>query len=173
MPIQNVLMNAGTWLKVGDNYLSHYGDSYMGLGYDGYWRPLIKFNNDGFSGQILSASLKVYCSSTAWPWVTGFKVNKVFNPVTAAWATPWTTAGCNAVNEDRSGVELFTGTQLTAVGWNTIPVADLSELLGVINGLDSIILTGSGAYATYIEKDPLPYLAIEYKTSIVGGIQIF
>ena len=177
MPIQKVYMNQGTWLNAGNDSNRFDGDSYMNVGLVGYQlayeaRPLINFNNDGFSGQILSAKLHVYCSSAgAQPWVTGYKVNRVFN-IASTWRDPWTIPGCNEITSDRSNVQLFTGTRILAAGWTELPVANLSELLALISASDTILLVGGAAAAT-IAKDPLPYLAIEYKTSIVGGVQIF
>lgn len=179
MPIQNVPMNWGTWLKSTDSYTpTHYADSYMRLGFDSggtvECRPLIKFRDDGFSGQILSASIMLYCLSAGnSPACGGYKVNKSF-ATSAAWATPWDTAGCNHVSNDRSGTSLANGPRLSTTGWITIPVTDLTELLGVLNGLDAILLVGdSRDYATIDKATYPPYLAIEYKSSIVGGVQIF
>ena len=177
MPIQNVLMNAGTWLNASNDSNRFDGDSYMNVGRVGYQeayeaRPLINFANDGFSGQILSASLRIYSlAADNGMWVTGYKVNRAFN-IASTWRDPWTTPGCNAITEDRSNVALLTSTRLAA-GWNTLPVADLTELLAVIDGNDTILLVGDNHTAVGIDKANVPYLAIEYKTSIVGGIQIF
>lgn len=170
MPIQNVLMDYGTWLNPPDNYYPHADDSYMSV--DSYKRPLIHFANDGFSGQILSANLYVYCSAVPDRiGVTGYRVNRAYNNALAAWATPWGVPGCDQISEDRSNTPALTG-DIQYTGWTACPIVNLNELLAIINGLDAILLIGADGIAT-IAKSPAPYLAIEYKTSIVGGIQIF
>lgn len=178
MPIQKVYMQWGTWLWDKDNTIPHGNDSYMHVGSER--RPLIKFNNDGFSGQILSATLNLYCSTAgSTPWKV-YKVNRACG-VNATWANTgvssgwWRTAGCDSVNEDRSGVAMTAETQLGSTGWHAVTITSLSELLGVINGLDVILLrnTETGRGTAVIEKSPSPYLAITYESSIVGGVQIF
>lgn len=89
----------------------------------------------------------------------------------ATWSIPWKTPGCDHVWADRSDIRLFTSTRAKS-GWIEMPVADLTELLNVINGKDTILLVGGDAQAARIEKSPAPYLAIEYRSSLVGGVQI-
>ena len=171
-------MDWGTWLWINDQTIPHGDDTYMNVGSEK--RPLIKFDNDGFSGQILSATLNLYCSTAgATPW-RAYKVNRTCG-VNATWANTgvsygaWRTGGCDSVNEDRSGVAMTAEIQLSSTGWHAVTITSLSELLGVINGLDVILLRNmkTGRGTATIEKSPLPYLAITYETSIVGGVQIF
>lgn len=173
MPIQNVYMNQGTWIFENDSTIPHGSDSYMmaGVMNTGKCRPLINFNNDGFSGQILGGSLFVYCSNpNGYPWIWGYRVTRDYYH-NATWSIPWTTPGCDHVWADRSDIRLFTSTRAKS-GWIEMPVADLTELLNVINGKDTILLVGGDAPAARIEKSPAPYLAIEYRSSLVGGVQI-
>ena len=178
MPIQKVYMTWGTWLWSNDQTISHGNDPYMRVGSGR--RPLIKFNDDGFSGQILSATLNLYCSTAGdTPWIV-YKVNRACG-VKATWANTgssygaWNEAGCDSVNEDRSGVAMTAETQLEITGWHAVTITSLSQLLGVINGLDVILLRDNqgGRGTAVIEKSPLPYLAINYESSVVGGVQIF
>jgi|GEM_PF-2854279 len=171
-------MQWGTWLWSNDQTIPHGNDSYMKV--DSGMRPLIKFNNDGFSGQILSATLNLYCTTaTDMPW-RAYKVNRACG-VNATWANTgwgygaWNKPGCDGVSEDRSLAAMTAEAQLGITGWHAVPITSLSELLGVINGLDVILLreAGSSRGATVIGKSPSPYLAINYESSIVGGVQIF
>jgi hypothetical protein len=183
MPIQNVYLNWGTFINEADQTLPRGGETFMNVGLrsGGYKsRVLMKFNNDGFSGQMLSATLNFYCSDVGGnPQFNVFKVNRA-SSVNATWQSSglstWNNNGCEGVNEDRSGVTMITAYRLNSTGWNTVTITSLSELLGVINGLDTILLRevdGDNRTWARIEKSPAPYLAVEYKTSIVGGVQIF
>ena len=188
MPIQNVYLNRGTWINEADmGGPSHGSDGYMkvcghnpGDGNMYESRPLMLFNNDAFSGQIVSATLNLYISSVTgsprrfYPYRMIRRFGQNANWTDSNSEGSWGYHGCDNPNSDRSYTP-FTGMFAVAgVGWMSMPVTNLTELLSIIEGIDSVILVPTVTESDVrIAKDPAPYLAIEYTTSLVGGIQIF
>lgn len=187
MPVQNIPLDWGTWIQTNYPDSPRYG---LGSPRVGTFYPMtepgvdyysiFKFRMDGFSGQILSATLNVYCD------VGGGSnmicdvnmVNKAAN-TSATWYyarysdLPWTIQGCGAVYEDRSDVAM-TSVNLGAVGWKAVPI-NLTAFTPFLNGQRMLIIRPVQGPTNWgsISLTNAPYLAVEYKTSLVGGVQIF
>jgi hypothetical protein len=187
MPVQNVYLNRGTWINAADTSTpSHGDDTFMKVcGHnpgDGNFyeaRPLMLFNNDGFSGQIVSATLNIYIASTSGNrrWFYAYRMIRQFGQ-NATWVNSdgygyWAYEGCDNPNTDRSYTQLTAQFDATVTGWHSKSITSLTELNSVISGIDSIILVPTNYEGDVrIAKSPSPYLAIEYTTSLVGGAQI-
>ena len=174
---QIISMAWGTFIDVTNVSVPQGGQSYMRL--RNGQLPLIKFNNDAFHGIMLSATLNLYCSVLGGP--SGFSAYRVIRPadLNAHWynataTTSWGGEACSAAS-DRTFTKLTQLVPDMALGWNAIPISNLPELQAVLDGLDLILLAdnASGFEINTIEKSPVPYLAITYTTSLLGGIQIF
>lgn len=186
MPIQNIYLEWGTWINGLDmTGPSHGGAATMKVGghtdngQTAEARPLFKLDSDAFSGQIVSASLNLYASqASAGTNIMAYRVIRASN-ANATWQSSglsdWQYDGCDNPNTDRSYTALFSAWYLmNTTGWHSIPIAEMTELNSIISGLYTLILLGSSTnYTASIAKSPAPYLAIEYTTSLVGGIQIF
>ena len=185
MPTQKIYLQWGTWingLDVGGP--SHGGDSYMKVGChtwsgaDAPARPILKFNSDGFSGQIVSVTLNFTTGSEGlFTSFTPYRVVRTSN-ANAVWVnsgvSDWGLAGAGAAS-DRSFTPLCDSVGLGASAAHSIPLTNLTEFNSVLSGLYTIIFVENyvGGRYRYILKTPTPYLAVEYTTSLVGGIQIF
>lgn len=172
MARRQIAMNAGTWIYEADNTIAHNADSFMNLGIESgplQCRPLINFANIAHPRLILSANLWVYCSAVpARIAIDGYKVNKAYSALWC-WDVGWGTAGCNQVTEDRSGVKMISAADVQYAGWNALPIADLTELLAMLDGNDTILLVGDDTVAT-IEKSPAPYLEIVTRNPSSSGM---
>ena len=184
MPVQNVYLEWGTWINGLDiTGPTHGGESTMKIGghtWSGQTveaRPIMKLNSDAFSGQILSVTLNLYCTQIRSN-IMAYRVIRAGN-ANATWRNSgladWGIDGCEQPNTDRSFTALFSAWYvMNTTGWHSIPIVNMTEFNSIISGIYTIILLGSSTnYTAFIAKDPLPYLAIEYTTSLVGGVQIF
>ena len=185
MPIQNVLLSWGTYIEEGYPDTSRYGSGSPRIGIvpiNRWVRPIFKFASDGLSGQIQSVSFNFYCDKTGGS-NADFTIHKVNKAVAtdATWyyadysSLPWTGQGCAATEEDRTAASLTATQGFVATGWTSFAVNNLSLFNLWFAGQRAIILVNSQTPTDYasIALDPAPYLAIEYKTSLIGGIQIF
>jgi len=186
MPTQKMYLNWGTWINGLDlTGPTHGSEATMKIGghsWSGYTaeaRPILGFNNDGFSGQIVSVTLNLYATeTTAGSRIMAHRVIRASN-ANAVWnnsgVTDWAQAGCQSSLTDRSYTALFSENYLmNTIGWHAIPIVEMVEFNLIISGIYTLILLGSSTnYTAFISKTQVPYLAIEYTTSLVGGIQIF
>ena len=183
MPVQNVYLQWGTWINGLDQTGPTHGDETImrvgGHTSDGETveaRPLFKLNSDAFSGQIISATLNLYCTDIS-STIMAYRVIRA-STKNATWQnsglSDWTYDGCNAPNTDRSYTALFSAWYgMNTTGWHSIPIVAMAELESIISGIYTLILLpGSTNYTAFIAKDPLPYLAVTYQSSLVGGVQI-
>jgi hypothetical protein len=168
------------WAAGPDN--SYVGNDYMRLNTDNHRRPLMRFKNDAFSGQIQSATLNVYVRYTpSASWILGRRVNR--NTTSAAtWNNcgygAWDVAGCNGA-ADRSSVDIFNINTTLVQGWNAINLTNLSEVQLMLDEYRT--LTFYYTSPTYLfdhvfeksNSSNYPYLSINYTSSLVGGVQIF
>ena len=187
MPIQNLGLTFGTYMYEGDINFQGYGQGSPRIGhYLDYWeerfqyRPIFKFNADGFSGQILSASFNFYCDKTGGS-DADFTIHKVNKAVTtgASWysagSNAWSIMGCSATEEDRTADTFRASQGFTTIGWASFEITNLTLLNTWLASQRAIVLINAQSPTDYasIALSPAPYLAVEYKTSLIGGIQIF
>ena len=173
---QTIAMAWGTYID-GATIGERGGLTYMELRDNQY--PLIKFNNDAFYGIIVSATLNLYVAQNIVGSM-GFNAYRVIRTanIHATWynateSTSWAAEG-GADATDHSFTVMATCSGMS-LGWNAISIANLTELKAVIDGQDLIVLRDNGnPYdSNKIDKSNAPYLSITYRTSLLGGVQIF
>jgi len=78
------------------------------------------------------------------------------------------------MNNDRYQIPLTSTYQITTTGWHSIPITSLEQLQLLFDGLKTLLLReeDSRPAATISKTTNTPYLAIDYKSSLVGGVQI-
>lgn len=179
MTTLNLSMNWGTFLHSNEQSSAHGGLAYMEVGGNGYQaRPLMKFDYTGVPGVVQSASLNFYVTNTggSLPLLRVWRITRE-STVNATWLTSpitaWHAAGAENMNNDRYQTPLTATYQITATGWHSLPITDLEQLAIMLGGLKTLLIRNedSRPQAT-ISKTTAPYIAIEYKSSLVGGVQI-
>ena len=179
MTTLNLSMNWGTFLHSNEQSSAHGGLTYMEVGGSGYQaRPLMKFDYNGIPGAIQSASLNFYVTNTggSLPLLRVWRITRE-STVNATWLTSpitaWHAAGAENMNNDRYQTPLTAQYQITTTGWHSVPITDLEQLAIMLGGLKTLLIReeDSRPQAT-ISKTTAPYIAIEYKSSLVGGVQI-
>lgn len=178
MTTLNLSMDWGTWINSYDNSISHGSDTYMKVGVSGYQaRPLMKFDYTGVPGVVQSASLNFYVTNTGGsPLLRVWRITRE-STVNATWLvspiTAWHEAGAENRNNDRNQNPLTAQYRITTTGWHSVPITDLEQLAIMLGGLKTLLIReeDSRLHAT-ISKTTAPYIAIEYKSSLVGGVQI-
>lgn len=183
MAVQNFAMSWGTYLDQTAETQQRSGESSMRVGYynitPGYqYRPILAFAGDQFSGQIVSVTLNLYCNSTG---ADNFQIHTVNRTTTSAatWqhsgSTAWQNNGCDATEEDRTAASWIDWYKFTNTGWHAIPITNLTPFNSFFSGQRMLILRPTEVNQNYavIAKSPVPYLAITYTTSLLGGVQIF
>lgn len=185
MPTQEIPLTWGTYIWEADLNFTGYGQGSPRIGidtsYNKMYRPLLKFDLGAISGSVVSATFNFYCDKTAGA-NSGFTIHKV-NKAAATNATwyyanatslIWTANGCSATEEDRTAASLASH-QFASTGWNSIPVTNLSLFNTWFGSQRIIVLINTETPTDYasIALSPAPYLAVEYTSSLVGGIQIF
>lgn len=180
MTILHLPFNWGTWIDGSNQHAPHGSDTFMKVGaaYSTYGvRSLMKFDYNGIPGAIQSASLNFYVSdSGGLPKLQVWRITRDCTP-NATWIdsaiTSWHTPGAENMNNDRYQHPLTAQYKITATGWNSIPITNLEQLQLFLDGLKILLLRNDDVSAPAgIEKYPAPYLAINYKSSLVGGVQI-
>ena len=172
----------GTWIDENSQSTPHGTDTFMQIGntYSTYARrSLMKFTYNGIPGEIQSASLNIYVSDTGGS-LPIFQVWRITRDCTsnATWLlspqTAWHAPGAENMNNDRYQTPLTSGYQITATGWHSIPITSLEQLQLLFDGLKTLLLRegDSRPAATISKTTNSPYLAIDYKSSLVGGVQI-
>lgn len=179
MTTLNLSMNWGTFLHSNEQSSAHGGLTYMEVGGNGYQaRPLMKFDYTGVPGVVQSASLNFYVTNTggSLPLLRVWRITRE-STVNATWLTSpitaWHAPGAENMNNDRYQTPLTAQYQITATGWHSLPITDLEQLAIMLGGLKTLLIReeDSRPQAT-ISKTTAPYIAIEYKSSLVGGVQI-
>lgn len=177
MTTLNLSMDWGTWINSDDNTIPHGSDTYMRVGSYYTARPIMKFVYTGTPGLILSAKLKIYVSDKGdSPQFQVWRITRE-STINATWLdsglTVWAEAGAENQNNDHYQHPLTATYRILSTGWLEIPITNLTQFQAMLGGLKTILLrtTDPNAHAT-IEKTPAPYIAIEYKSSLVGGVQI-
>lgn len=172
----------GTWIDANAQSDSHGSDTFMQIGAT-YWtharRSLMKFTYNGIPGEIQSASLNIYVSDTGGSQPI-FQVWRITRACTsnATWLvspqTAWHSPGAENQNNDHYQHPLTSTYQIKATGWHSIPITNLEQLQLLFDGLKTLLLRedDSRPAATISKTTNAPYLAIDYKSSLVGGVQI-
>jgi len=182
MPTQNIPLTWGTYMWEGQLDFSGYGQGSPRIGKDTYYlkmyRPIFKFAPDAISGEIVSVSFNFYCDKTGGS-NSDFTIHKVNRTTTtgATWyhsgSSVWSGLGCSATEEDRTAAYLAAH-QFMSTGWNSIAVTNMSLFNTWFSSQRIIILINIQSPTDYasIALSPVPFLAVEYTTSLVGGAQI-
>lgn len=180
MTTLNLSMNWGTFLHSNQQSSPQGGLTYMEVGGSGYQaRPLMKFDYTGVPGVVQSASLNFYVTNTggSLPLLRVWRITRE-STVNATWLTSpntaWHAPGAENMNNDRYQTPLTATYQITATGWHSIPITSLEQLQLLFDGLKTLLLReeDSRPAATISKTTNAPYLAIDYKSSLVGGVQI-
>ena len=176
-------LNWGTWIDANGQSATHGSDSFLQIGSTySTWarRSLMNFNYNGIPGEIQSASLNFYVSDTGGSSLLSLRVWRITRECTskATWLvspqTAWHEAGAENMNNDRNQNPLTSTYQIKATGWHSIPITSLTQLQLLFDGLKTLLLReeNSRPAATISKTTNAPYLAIDYKSSLVGGVQI-
>ena len=174
-------LNWGTWIDGSNQNASHGSDTFMKVGgaYSTYGvRSLMKFDYNGIPGAIQSASLNFYVSNPGGePWLQVWRITRD-STSNATWLvspqTAWHAPGAENMNNDRYQTPLTGGLKISATGWNSMPITNLEQLQLFLDGLKILLLRNDNTQeaATISKTTNSPYLAIDYKSSLVGGVQI-
>jgi len=175
-------LNWGTWIDANDQNETHGSDSFLQIGntYSTYARrSLINFSYNGIPGEIQSASLNFYVSDTggSLPILRVWRITRA-STINATWlssgSSVWHEAGAENMNNDRYQTPLTSTYQIMTTGWHSIPITSLEQLQLLFDGLKTLLLReeDSRPAATITKTTNSPYLAIDYKSSLVGGVQI-
>lgn len=180
MTALNLSMNWGTFLHSNQQSSPQGGLTYMEVGGNGYQaRPLMKFDYTGVPGVIQSASLNFYVTDTggSLPLLRVWRITRD-STINATWLTSpitaWHEAGAENMNNDRYQTPLTAQYQITTTGWHSIPITSLDQLILMLEGLKILLIRNEDTrpQATISKTTNAPYLAINYKSSLVGGVQI-
>jgi hypothetical protein len=138
----------------------------------------MNFNYNGIPGEIQSASLNFYVSDIGNSPI--FQVWRITRACTsnATWLlspqTAWHAPGAENMNNDRYQTPLTSTYRITATGWHSVSITSLAQLQLLFDGLKTLLLREDDPRdaATISKTTNAPYLAIDYKSSLAGGVQI-
>lgn len=180
MTILHLPFNWGTWIDGSSQHASHGSDTFMKVGaaYSTYGvRSLMKFDYNGIPGAMQSASLNFYVTNSGGaPMLQVWRITRA-STANATWQvspiTAWHAPGAENMNNDRYQIPLTAQYQITTTGWHSIPITSLEQLQLFLDGLKILLLRNDDTREpAIIAKSPAPYLAIDYKSSLAGGVQI-
>ena len=176
----NLGFNWGTWIDANDQFRTHGTDAFMKIGasYSTYpMRSLMKFNYNGIPGEVQSATLNFYVTDAGGlPVLQVWRITRD-SSVNATWSdsgiSTWHAPGAENMNNDRYQTPLTSTYGITTTGWQSIPITSLEQLVLMLDGLKILLLRNSDTRnPATISKTTAPYLAVTYKSSLVGGVQI-
>ena len=176
MAIENVVMDWGTWLY---GETPHGADNFMNIR-DGtnvlmHFPALITHNVIvrvifRYKVTVLDGTQVI---ANAWQCTRQANANATLY---SSGITDWSALGAMGEPGDHPSESLLAGTtedMSISLGWNSFTITRLNQFYDMMNGYRQMLVRASNAPWAQITKAELPYFEVEYRSTPIGGIQIF